>query len=102
MSNKSKQRKIVDTTVDLGAMGASTATGMAVGTAIGGPIGAAVGAGVGALTGIATELKVFGGKSLTDIAKDKANEAVSRFRNSKAGEMTGKFLKSTTVFGLFS
>lgn len=93
MSNKSTQRKIVDSTVDLGAMGASTATGAAVGTAIGGPIGTGIGALVGAGVGMASDWKVFNGKSATDIAKDKANEAVSRFRNSKAWHDTSDAFK---------
>ena len=62
MSNKSKQRKIVDTTVDLGAMGASAATGLAVGTAIGGPVGAIIGGAVGLTTGFLMDYKI-GGKS---------------------------------------
>lgn len=57
-SKKSLQKKFVDSAVDLGALGASSATGAAVGTAIGGPIGTAVGAGVGALVGLASETKI--------------------------------------------
>ncbi|MFW3590180.1 T7SS effector LXG polymorphic toxin [Staphylococcus caprae] len=85
MSNKSKQRKIVDTTVDLGAMGASAATGLAVGTAIGGPVGAIIGGAVGLTTGFLMDYKI-GGKSLTDVTKEKANQTVNRIKNSRALE----------------
>ncbi|OHO71469.1 hypothetical protein HMPREF2580_09125 [Staphylococcus sp. HMSC036D05] len=93
MSNKSKQRKVVDSAVDLGAMGASVATGAAVGAAVGGPLGAVAGTIAGAGVSAASDWKVFNGKSATDIAKDKANEAVSRFRNSKAWHDTSEAFK---------
>lgn len=88
LSKKSLQRKIVDTSVDLGAMGASSATGFMVGAAIGGPVGAAVGGVVGALTGVLLDKKI-NGKSVTDIAKEKANNAVNNFKH-KAVETTHK------------
>lgn len=88
LSKKSLQRKIVDTSVDLGAMGASSATGFMVGAAIGGPVGAAAGGVVGALTGVLLDKK-FNGKSITDIAKEKANNTVNKFKH-KVTETTHK------------
>ena len=77
VSEKSAQRKVVDSAVDIGAIAASTGTGTAIGASIGGPIGAGVGLVAGAGIGLATEMKIFGGKSATDIAKEKANEGVN-------------------------
>lgn len=78
VSEKSAQRKVVDSAVDLGALAATTGTGAAIGASIGGPVGAGVGLVIGAGLGLATEAKVFkGGKSATDIAKEKANEGVN-------------------------
>ncbi|MGW7926518.1 T7SS effector LXG polymorphic toxin [Staphylococcus xylosus] len=77
VSEKSAQKKVVDSAVDLGAIAASTGTATAVGATIGGPLGAGMGLVVGAGIGVATELKIFGGKSATDIAKEKANQGVN-------------------------
>ncbi|RIN09461.1 hypothetical protein BU086_11550 [Staphylococcus warneri] len=87
-SEKSLQKKIVGSGVDLGAMAATTGTATAVGASIGGPLGAGVGLGVGLIASSLSEAKIFGGKSATDIAKDKANEKVSAIRNSKMWEDT--------------
>ncbi|MHD0398631.1 T7SS effector LXG polymorphic toxin [Staphylococcus simulans] len=87
-SEKTLQRKLVGSAVDLGAMAATTGTSMAVGTAIGGPVGAGVGAVVGIGLSVATEVKVFNGKSITDITKDKANKMVSSIRQSEGWSTT--------------
>ena len=73
-SDKSMQRKIVDSGVDLGAMAATTGAGTAIGASIGGPVGAGVGLVAGLIISGVSEQKLIGGKSVTDIAKDKANE----------------------------
>ena len=75
LSEKSAQRKVVDSAVDLGAIAATTGTATAVGASIGGAIGAGAGLLVG--LGFATEAKVIGGKSVTNIAKEKANAGVN-------------------------
>lgn len=82
-SEKSLQKKIVGSGVDLGAMAATTGTATAVGASIGGPLGAIVGLGVGGAMSVASEMKIFNGKSATDITKDKVNEKVSAIRNSE-------------------
>ncbi|MGW7777800.1 hypothetical protein ACWEYO_14120 [Staphylococcus shinii] len=82
-SKKSTQKKVVDSAVDLSAIAASTGTGTAIGASIGGPLGAGAGLLIGAGIGLATEAKVFkGGKSVTDIAKDKANQTVNATKGS--------------------
>ena len=87
-SEKSMQRKIVDSGVDLGAMAATTGTSTAIGASIGGPLGAVVGLGIGAVVSGLSEMKIFDGKSATDIVKDKANEKVSAIRNSEKWKNT--------------
>ncbi|EHR97569.1 T7SS effector LXG polymorphic toxin [Staphylococcus epidermidis] len=82
-SEKSMQRKIVDSGVDLGAMAATTGASTAIGASIGGPVGAGLGLGIGIIMSAASEAKIIKGKSATDIVKDKANEKVSAIRNSK-------------------
>lgn len=59
LSEKSAQRKVVDSAVDLGAIAAGA--GLLVGLGL----------------GFATEAKVIGGKSVTNIAKEKANAGVN-------------------------
>ncbi|MEB6608973.1 hypothetical protein [Staphylococcus borealis] len=76
------QRKIVDSVIDLGAMAATTGTSTAIGTSIGGPLKAADGLVAGMTISSLSEQKLVGGKSATDIAKDKANEKVTATRNS--------------------
>nr|WP_142919747.1 hypothetical protein [Staphylococcus arlettae] len=67
----------------MSAIAASTGTGTAIGASIGGPLGAGAGLLIGAGIGLATEAKVFkGGKSVTDIAKDKANQTVNATKGS--------------------
>ena len=73
-SEKSMQRKIVDSGVDLGAMAATTGASTAIGASIGGPVGAGLGLGIGIIMSAASEAKIIKGKSATDIVKDKANE----------------------------
>lgn len=89
-TEKTMQKKLVGSAVDLGAMAGAAGTGTMIGAAIGGPIGAGIGAVMGAGIGAATEYKLFGNKSLTDIAKDKANKYVSEFRNSDTWKQTKK------------
>lgn len=82
-SEKSGQRKAVDSAVDLGAIAATTGTGTAIGAGIGGPLGAGIGAAAGVTLGLLTEVKIFKGKkSATDVVKDKANEGVNAMKNS--------------------
>lgn len=81
-SKKSLQKKLVDSAVDLGVLGASSATGAAIGTAIGGPVGTAVGGLAGAAVGFVSEYKFKNNKSIKDYAKDKANKKVNDIRNS--------------------
>lgn len=80
-SKKSLQKKFVDSAVDLGALGASSATGASIGTAIGGPIGTAVGGAAGATVGLLSEAELFNGKSIKDIAKNKANKKVNDIKS---------------------
>ncbi|EJE06533.1 hypothetical protein K4T95_04205 [Staphylococcus epidermidis] len=89
-SDKSMQRKIVDSGVDLGAMAATTGTSTAIGASIGGPVGAGVGLVAGLIISGVSEQKLIGGKSVTDIAKDKANEKVTAIRNSDTWKNTKK------------
>lgn len=97
-NEKSAQKRIVGSAVDLGAMAASTGTGMAVGTAIGGPVGAGVGLVVGFGVGLATEAKVFdGNKSLTDITKDTINSKISSIRNSGVVKKTENFFSNSSI-----
>ncbi|MDT4211104.1 transposase, partial [Staphylococcus aureus] len=86
VNEKSGQKKIVGSIVDLGAIGGSTATGAAIGAAIGGPVGAVVGGIAGIVVGAASDFKLVGGKSLTDIAKDKLNNTVSSIRSNGFGK----------------
>ena len=58
-SEKSMQRKIVDSGVDLGAMAATTGTSTAIGA--GGPLGAVVGLGIGAVVSGLSEMKILMG-----------------------------------------
>ncbi|MGV3129732.1 T7SS effector LXG polymorphic toxin [Staphylococcus simulans] len=89
-TEKTMQRKLVGSAVDLGALAGSAGTGTMIGAAIGGPVGAGIGLVSGALIGMATEVKIFNGKSVTDIAKEKANKFVSKFRNSDTWKQTKK------------
>ncbi|MET2736180.1 hypothetical protein ABXT16_11755 [Staphylococcus epidermidis] len=89
-SDKSMQRKIVDSGVDLGAMAATTGTSTAIGASVGGPLGAAVGLVAGMTISSLSEQKLIHGKSITDITKDKMNEKVTAIRNSEAWKNTKK------------
>lgn len=89
-SEKSMQRKIVGSGVDLGAMAATTGASTAIGASIGGPIGAWIGLISGIGISLLSEQTLIGGKSVTDIAKDKANEKVTAIRNSDTWKNTKK------------
>ncbi|UQW81655.1 T7SS effector LXG polymorphic toxin [Staphylococcus edaphicus] len=91
VSEKSAKRKVVDSVVDVGAIAATTGTGAAIGAAVGGPFGAGVGVLAGVGLGVLSEVKIFNGKSATDIAKDKANEMVNSVSKSDAWKKTQQF-----------
>ena len=69
-------------------MAATTGTSTAIGASIGGPVGAGVGLVAGLIISGVSEQKLIGGKSVTDIAKDKANEKVTAIRNSDTWKNT--------------
>ena len=50
------------------------------------PVGAVVGGIAGIVVGAASDFKLVGGKSLTDIAKDKLNNTVSSIRSNGFGK----------------
>ncbi|MDM7863004.1 hypothetical protein QTP93_03475 [Staphylococcus borealis] len=69
-------------------MAATTGTSTAIGASIGGPLKAADGLVAGMTISSLSEQKLVGGKSVTDIVKDKANEKVTALRNSEAWKNT--------------
>ena len=89
-SEKSMQRKVVESSVDLGAMAATTGTSTAICESIGGPLGATVGLGVGIIISSLSQQNLTHEKSVTDIIKDKLNEKVTAIRNSEAWKYTKK------------
>lgn len=93
-TEKTMQKKLVGSAVDLAAIGGTAATSAAIGTAIGGPLGTGVGLVVGVAIGAATEAKIFNGKSVTDLAKDGANKMVSSIRKSDGWKSTKKVASS--------
>ncbi|MEH7381283.1 hypothetical protein V7138_12550 [Bacillus sp. JJ1533] len=68
----------IDTTVDIGAGAAAMATGAAAGSFFLPPVGTVVGAVAGTVAYGAINWKVFGDKSIVDIAKDGANAAFDK------------------------
>ncbi|AVO03095.1 hypothetical protein A9958_12040 [Staphylococcus simulans] len=93
-TEKTMQKKLVGSAVDLAAIGGTAATSAAIGTAVGGPLGTGLGLVAGIGIGVATELKIFNGKSATDLAKDGANKMVSSIRKSEGWKSTKKFASS--------
>jgi hypothetical protein len=60
----------VDTAVDLGSAAAAAGIGAAIGSFALPPLGTVIGAGIGLFANFAMNVKIFGGKSLVDMAKD--------------------------------
>ncbi|WP_415425923.1 hypothetical protein [Staphylococcus borealis] len=92
-------------------MAATTGTSTVIGVSIGGPLKAADGLVAGMTISSLSEQKLVGGKSVTDIAKDKANEKVTAIRNSEAWKNTKKTIRNainnvkhfgTSVSSIFS
>ncbi|MHB7916595.1 hypothetical protein ACYCJX_03090 [Staphylococcus borealis] len=67
-------------------MAATTGTSTAIGASIGGPLKAADGLVAGMTISSLSEQKLVGGKSVTDIVKDKANEKVTHLEIQKRGK----------------
>lgn len=101
VNEKGLQKKIVGSSVDLGAMGIASAVGIGTAFLIGGPLGAGVAIGATMAAGALMDAKLFkGDKSLTDVTKDKVNNLVEKAKRNDVVKTASKALFSSPIEAL--